>query len=43
MMLEIMGEDHFFDLTGISEILKKLNLDGENEKKPGRKRKTGEN
>jgi len=42
MMLEIMGEDHFFDLTGISEILKKLNLDGESEKKPGRKRKTGE-
>lgn len=43
MMLETMGEDHFFDLTGISEILKKMNPDGESEKKPGRKRKTGEN
>lgn len=43
MMLETMGEDHFFDLTGISEILKKMNPDGESEKKPGRKRKAGEN
>lgn len=43
LMLEIMGEDHFFDLTGISEFIKRLNLAGESEKKPGRKRKTGEN
>lgn len=43
MMLEIMGEDHFFDLTGISVFIEKLNQIGESEKKPGRKRKTGEN
>lgn len=40
LMLECMGEDHFFELTGLSKVLKKA--DGESEKKSSRKRKTGE-
>ena len=40
MMMECMGEDHFFELTGLSRV---LNMeDGESEKKSSRKRKTGE-
>lgn len=47
LMFECMGEDHFFDLTGISEVLNKMglaeeNLDGEEKKKSVKKRKTGE-
>lgn len=40
LMLECMGEDHFFELTGISRVLN--TADGESEKKNSRKRKTGE-
>lgn len=40
MMMECMGEDHFFELTGLSKVLNMEN--GENEKKSSRKRKTGE-
>lgn len=40
LMLECMGEDHFFDLTGISKLLM---MNGEKEKKPERKRKAGGN
>lgn len=42
MMLECMGEDHFFELTGIAEILNRMNQDGDEKKKPGRRKKTGE-
>ena len=40
LMLECMGEDHFFELTGLTKILPTI---GEEEKKPGKKRKTGDN
>lgn len=42
LMLECMGEDHFFDLTGLSEILSKMTENGESEKKSGKKKRTGE-
>ena len=38
LMLEIMGEDHFFELTGLSKV---LNAAGENVKKPTKKAKAG--
>lgn len=40
MMMECMGEDHFFELTGLARVLNMEN--GENEKKNRKKRKTGE-
>lgn len=40
MMLECMGEDNFFELTGIAKILNQMF--GEEEKKPGKSKKTGE-
>lgn len=40
MMLECMGEDNFFELTGIAKILNQM--DGEEKKKPGKSKKTGE-
>ena len=36
LMIECMGEDHFFDLTGLSKVLSKLEVGGE-EKKPKKK------
>lgn len=40
LMLECMGEDHFFELTGIAKLLM---MNGDKEKKPERRRKTGDN
>lgn len=40
MMLECMGEDNFFELTGIEKFLNQVN--GEEKKKPGKSKKTGE-
>lgn len=42
LMLECMGEDHFFELTGIAEILKKMNQDGDEKKKTRGRKKNGE-
>lgn len=41
LMLECMGEDHFFDLTGLSKFLNPEE-NGENKKKPAKRRKAGE-
>ena len=40
LMLECMGEDHFFELTGLAKVLNTAT--GENTKKPSRRKKTGE-
>lgn len=42
LMLEIMGEDHFFDLTGLSKLMNEEEKE-EKEEKKSRKRKAGEN
>ena len=42
MMLECMGEDNFFELTGIARILNQMKQGGEEEKKPAKSKKTGE-
>lgn len=42
MMLECMGEDHFFDLTGLEKFLNPKE-DGDSEKKKSKKEKTGAN
>lgn len=42
MMLECMGEDHFFDLTGLEKFLNPK-VDGENKKKKSVKEKAGAN
>lgn len=36
LMIECMGEDHFFDLTGLSKVLSKIEI-GDEEKKPKKK------
>ena len=43
LMLEIMAEDHFFDLTGLSKVLNPGNEteDGESKKSVRKSRKTG--
>ena len=40
LMMDIMGEDHFFDLTGLSKVLG--TEEQTEEKKSGRKKKIGE-
>lgn len=42
LMMECMGEDSFFELTGMAEIINRMTQDGGEEKKPTKKRKTGE-
>lgn len=42
MMLECMGEDNFFELTGIARILDQMKQGGEAEKKLAKSKKTGE-
>lgn len=42
MMLECMGEDHFFDLTGLAKFLTPKE-DGDSEKKKSKKASAGDN